>query len=148
MTMSVTTQTRTNAGLAGALRIQVMRLARRLRQMRSTDALSATQLAVLGTLTREGELSMGQLAAHERVTPPSMTRTVASLVTAGLVERRADDADRRHQRVRITEDGSAIVRADRQRRQMWLSQRVAELTSEEREVLRRALPVLERISAS
>jgi len=36
--------------------------------------------------------------------------------------------------------------ADRRRRDAWLAQRVADVTPEERDILRRAIPVLEKVN--
>ena len=76
---------RTDAGLASTLRVSLMRLSRRLRNERdAADDLTPTHLAVLGTLTRRGKLTIGELAAAEKVQPPSMTRTVNALCDKGL----------------------------------------------------------------
>lgn len=140
---------RTDAGLASELRLAVMRLRRRLATERHPDNdLSLGAMAVLGALSRSGDLTIGELAAHERVQPPSMTRTVNCLAEQGYVERRAHPADRRLVVVAITDDGRATVRADRARRDAWLTRRLADLTAEERAVLRRAAPILERIAQS
>ena len=77
-------QQRSDTGLATALRISVSRLARRLRVERlmpelAEPALSDTQLAALATLERHGAMSPGDLAEHEKVQPPSMTRVIAAL---------------------------------------------------------------------
>ena len=81
---------RTDTGLASALRISVARLTRRLRSERDPDneLLPVGQLSVLGLLNRYGERTVGELAALERVQPPSMTRTVNCLDEGGYVVRR------------------------------------------------------------
>ncbi len=84
-----------SADLAATLRIGVMRLSRRIRVERSGDDLTFNQLSVLGTLSRYGALPVGEIAAHENVKPPSMTRTVACLEDMGLVTRRASPTDGR-----------------------------------------------------
>ncbi len=138
---------KTDAGLASELRLSVMRLRRRLAAERHPDnELSAGSMAVLGELYRNGELTVGDLAARERVQPPSMTRTVNCLEEAGLVARRPHETDRRQVLVSISETGRATVLADRARRDAWLAQRLAELTPDERAVLRRAAPVLHALA--
>jgi DNA-binding MarR family transcriptional regulator len=138
---------RTDVGLASTLRMSVARLSRRLRSERNPDnELSVNQLSVLGVLVREGELSIGELAAHERVQPPSMTRTVNCLEEAGYVVRGAHATDRRQVVIALSEKGSEILAADRRRRDVWLAQRLRELTPEERSVLREAAPILERLA--
>ncbi len=138
---------RTNAGLASELRLSVMRLRRRLAVERDpANELSMGAMAVLGALYRNGELSIGELAAHERVQPPSMTRTVTCLVTEGYVERHAHATDGRQVVVRLTDTGRERLLADRARRDAWLSRRLGELTADERAVLRAAAPLLQRLA--
>jgi len=140
---------RTDAGLASALRASVARLTRRLRSEHDPDnELSIGQLSVLGALYRNGECSVGQLAAHERVRPPSMTRTVNCLADEGYLVRRAHETDGRQVIVDLADKGRQTLAADRRRREAWLAQRLRELTPDERSVLRQAAPILERLAHS
>ena len=140
---------RSDAGLASQLRLSVMRLRRRLANERHPDnELSLNAMAVLGSLHRHGELTVGELAAHERVQPPSMTRTITCLEELGLVVRRRHDTDGRQVVVALTDAGRETLLADRRRRDAWLAQRLRELTPHERAVLREAAPILERLSSS
>jgi DNA-binding MarR family transcriptional regulator len=129
------------------LRISIMRLARRLRTERTDETLTLSQLAVLGTLDRHGPMTLGELAAHERVQPPSMTRIVSGLEERRLVVRDQHLADRRLVIVRLTAEASALLAVDRRRRDAWLARRVRELTPDEHDTLRRAAPVLEKLAA-
>ncbi|HWJ83770.1 MAG TPA: MarR family transcriptional regulator [Nocardioides sp.] len=138
---------RTDAGLASELRLAVMRLRRRLAHERDPhNELSLGSMAVLGALHRNGEVTIGTLAAHERVQPPSMTRTVTCLADEGYVERAPHPTDGRQVVVRLTDAGRAVVLADRERRDAWLARRLDALTPEEREALRAAAPILERLA--
>lgn len=149
MVPTVEKAARTDAGLASQLRLSVMRLRRRLASERHPDnELSLGAMAVLGSLHRHGELTVGELAALERVQPPSMTRTVKCLEQDGCVQRRPHETDGRQVVVALTEAGRASVMADRRRRDAWLARRLSELTPHERAVLREAAPILERLSAS
>ncbi|MGI8644966.1 MAG: MarR family winged helix-turn-helix transcriptional regulator [Nocardioides sp.] len=140
---------RTNAGLASELRLSVMRLRRRLAVERHPDnELSLGAMAVLGALLRHDEQTVGELARAEKVQPPSMTRTVNCLEEDGYVERRPHLSDRRQVLVGLSERGRATVLADRRRRDAWLTQRLAGLTPDERETLRRAAPLLDRLAQS
>ena len=144
---SVQQLVRSDAGLAAALRVSVARLNRRLRSERDPDnELSIGQLSVLGALFRNGPCSIGELAAQERVQPPSMTRTVNCLEEAGYVERRAQETDRRQVVVALADKGAETLAADRKRRDAWLAQRMRDLTPEERSVLRQAAPIIERLA--
>ncbi len=138
---------RTNAGLASALRVSVMRLSRRLRNERdASDDLSANQLAVLGTLWRSGPLTIGELAAEEKVQPPSMTRTINSLLERDLVKREVSEKDRRVVVISITAMGTSVIEESRRRKEVWLAQRLIELTPAQRQILRDAAPILEMLS--
>src|SRR4051812_11995738 len=140
---------RTDAGLASELRLSVMRLRRRLAGERHPDnELSLGAMSVLGCLFRNGDLTVGDLATHERVQPPSMTRTVNSLEEGGYVVRRAHETDGRQVVVVLADMGRTTVLADRARRDAWLARRLRDLTPEERVVLRRAAPLLERLATS
>ncbi|HEU4912406.1 MAG TPA: MarR family transcriptional regulator [Actinomycetes bacterium] len=134
------------AELASVLRVSVMRLSRRLRFERPDSGLSLTQLSALGTLDRHGPLTPRELADHEKVQPPSMTRVLAGLEERGLIDRTPHESDGRQHRVSLTRQGADLLREDRRRREEWLACRLAELTPEEREVLRAATVLLERIT--
>ena len=142
---STESQLRTDAGLASSLRMSVMRLARRLRNERGSDGLSLSQMAVLGTLSRCGPTTSGELAAAEKVKPPSMTRTVGCLEELGLVTRRPHATDGRQVVVELTDAAREVIEIDRVRRDAWLAQRLDELEPEERELLRRVAPLLDRL---
>ena len=137
----------TTAGLANALRPAVMRLARRLRQMRDESLdLNSNQLSAMALLLNQGDLPMGELAALELMQPPSMTRIVNGLEERGLVTRRSDLQDRRCARVSLTDEGRQILLANRRRRDQWLAVRLAELEPDERDLLRRCIPLLEKVN--
>ena len=137
-----------DADLASSLRISVMRLARRLRLEKSTDDLSMNQLAALGTLNRCGELTVGELAGIEKVKPPSMTRTVNSLAEAGLVTRRPHATDGRQVVVGLTPAASRVLDEDRRRRDAWLAKRLADLTADQRALLRDVAPLLDGLAST
>jgi DNA-binding MarR family transcriptional regulator len=146
-------QQRSDTGLATALRISVSRLARRLRVERlmpelAEPALSDTQLAALATLERHGAMSPGDLAEHEKVQPPSMTRVIAALVDWELVTRAPHPTDRRQVILTVTPAGRSLVQKVRRRKEAWLAQRLAELSPQERATLRAAAPILEKLSQS
>lgn len=134
--------------LASELRISLMRITRRLRAERLDEGLTPTQLAALGSLDRHGAMTLGELAAHEKVQPPSMTRTAAALEARDLVTRVSHPADRRQVLVEISPDGRALLRKDRKRREAWLAGRFEQLTGEERALLHAVVPLLDRLAQS
>jgi DNA-binding MarR family transcriptional regulator len=138
---------RTDAGLASELRVSVMRLRRRLANERDPgNDLSIAIMAVLGSLYRHGDLTVGELAGLERVQPPTMTRKITMLEEGGYVSRRAHATDGRVVVVSLTELGRGRVLADRKLRDEWLARQLRDLTSQERDVLRTAAPILQRLS--
>src|ERR1035437_10728033 len=124
-------QTRSDAGLASALRISVSRLARRLRAERLArlePELSDTQLAALAALERHGTMTPGELAEHEKVQPPSMTRVIAVLEDRSLVMRAPHSTDRRQVVLTVTDGGRELVYQARRLREAWLARRQREMT--------------------
>ena len=124
------------------LRLATFRLSRRIRAEKSDEALSDGQIAVLGILFRNGTQTLGQLAERERVSAPSMNRTVNCLEEGGYLTRVADDVDRRKVNITLTEAGRAVVKATTSKRDAWLTTRLRELSREDREVLARAAELM------
>jgi DNA-binding MarR family transcriptional regulator len=134
----------TTAQLAHELRETVGRVIRRLR---AEPGPPVGQLAVLGRLDREGPASISDLAAADRMRPQSMAQTVRDLEDAGLVSRRPDPEDGRRQFVELTDVGLETLLTTRARREDWLTQTLdRELDAEQRELLRRALTLLDRVA--
>jgi DNA-binding MarR family transcriptional regulator len=135
----------TTTSLPSQIRLAVMRLARRLRQQ-SVGDITQSQFSALATVERNGPLSLGDLADIERVAPPSMTRIAAHLEERGLLARNTDASDRRVARVEVTATGRDLLKDTRTRRDAYLASRLRALSPEERDILARALPLLERLA--
>lgn len=90
-------------------------------------------------------MSPGALAAAERVQPPSMTRVIASLADLGMVERQPHPSDGRQAIVNVSPDGVEVVSAEFAARKEWLSDRLDELTMEDRDTLRHAVGIINSI---
>lgn len=136
------------APLATTLRDVIMRLNRRLRQSRPVGDLTITQVSVLNGLELAGALTPRELAESERVQPPTMTKIVAKLEERGLVQRTPHPTDGRQVILAATEAGRTVVQEHRRARDAWLAQRLAALTADERETLRRAAGLLDRLVRS
>jgi DNA-binding MarR family transcriptional regulator len=134
------------ATLAADLRVVLARSQRRIRAERSDADLNDIQFSVLAALERHQPMTPRQLAEHERVQPPSMTRVVASLVERGFATRSSHPDDGRQALVAITAAGRGEVRETRRRRDAWLARRLAELSPSERAVLADAAEILRRIA--
>ena len=139
---------RTEAALAGSLRDAIGRLGRRMRADRAPSDLSLGQWAALRTLDSHGPMTPSELAAHEKVQPPSMTKILARLEAHDYVTRTPDPVDRRQVVVAPSAAGRALLADDRRRKDRWVSQRLVTLDASERAALAAALPVLEKLSRS
>jgi DNA-binding MarR family transcriptional regulator len=115
-----------------------------MRQEGAGDSATPSQLTALATLYHRGPLTPGELAAIERVKPPSMTRIVAALEERGLVTRRPSPDDGRVVHVVVTDAGRRAYEEYQQRRDEWLHLQLKTLTGDERDVLARAAQLMER----
>ena len=124
------------------------RLARRLRQEKAENELGSGQFSALGVLYLHGPLTLTELSEYERVTPPSMTRTVKCLVDAGLVTRTDSTLDGRKIVLSTTDAAAEIMTETRKRRDAWLVQRVAQLSPEQHSVLAAATLIMKELADS
>jgi DNA-binding MarR family transcriptional regulator len=135
----MTSETR---ALAGDLALAVVRLTRHLRGRRTDSRVSLTQLSAMSTLSQDGAMTPGALAAREKVQPPSMTRVIASLNDLGLVERTPHPTDGRQIIVDLSESGRALLRDEAQAREAWLTERLQQLDQDSLDTLRDAVDIL------
>ena len=134
---------------ATRLRLVIARTARQLRQNVDVDTgLTTSLLSALATIDRLGPITLGELAAAERVQPPTITRIVAQLVGRSLVSRAVDAHDRRVARVETSVEGRRLLHRSRTRKNAFLAQRLKSLSPEELAVLEAALPALERLAGA
>nr|WP_228479348.1 MarR family transcriptional regulator [Microbacterium atlanticum] len=130
---------------AQRLRIATFRLARRMRTQRAVDSMSDGQFAVLAALKVHGPHTLGELADRERVSAPSMNRTVNCLQDAGYIVRGADERDGRKVVISLTPEGEAVVEETARRRDAWVEASLAHLTVAERETLEAAAEIMQRM---
>ncbi|MGG5258176.1 MarR family winged helix-turn-helix transcriptional regulator [Phycicoccus avicenniae] len=131
--------------LTSDLRLVCMRISRRVRFESTTD-LAPHQFSVLIRL-EDGPRTPKEVAEIERVSAPSMSRTVNGLVEAGLVARADDPTDGRQVILSLTPEGRKAVRETRRRRDQWLATRLEHLSDDERALLAEATALLERVAA-
>lgn len=132
--------------LAERLRLSATRLARLLRQQSDTG-LTPSQLSALSAVDRHGPLTLGALAEHERVAPPTVTKVVAKLEADGFLRREVDPEDRRVARLTVTPEGLVLLTEIRARKDAWLTERISDLGSEPRARLAAALDVIDHLVA-
>ncbi|WP_460867970.1 MarR family winged helix-turn-helix transcriptional regulator [Rhodococcus aerolatus] len=133
------------------LRVALVRTTRWLERQSQADGapgseLSRTQLSVLGAVVRCGPVRLGELAGLEGVNPTMLSRVVAKLDDAGLLERTTDPDDRRVATVSATELGRTQHLAMRAARDRLLTERLAALDPADRDRLVAALPALEALA--
>ena len=133
------------AALAARLRVAGWRFARRMRQ-ESDPGITPTVHAALHQVETHGPITAGQLAAHEHVQKPSMTRTIQALLDRELIERLPDPLDGRVRWLSITPAGRKLLQRSRRRTDEFLAKRVKKLGSEDRAVLDRAADLLEQLA--
>jgi DNA-binding MarR family transcriptional regulator len=133
------------AELASRLRVSVWRAARRMR-VESSVGISPTLHAALHSVEVHGPITAGQLARHENVRKPTMTRTIHALLDEGLVERTPDPLDGRVSWLQVTPAGAKLLQRARRRQTEFLAARLKKLSDEDREVLDRATVVLDRLA--
>jgi DNA-binding MarR family transcriptional regulator len=136
-----------SAEIAGALREGVTVLSRHMRAARPAAGLSATSLIVLSRLHRGGEMTPTLLASLDKMQPQSLTRVLAALEERELIRRVPDPGDGRRVPVRITQAGRLVLREDSRLREAWLAQALEKLSPTEREVLRLAADLMQRMTA-
>jgi DNA-binding MarR family transcriptional regulator len=106
------------------------------------------QRAVLFTLSNEGPQTLRSLSEHERVTPPSMNRTINALVKAGLVTRVGAEDDGRKVSIDLSESGTTFIHETRRKRDAWFTTRLARLTPEQRAIVDQSGAILREIADS
>ncbi len=136
-----------SADEASDFRMATFRLARRLRSQRAVDSMSDGQFAVLAALSNHGPHTLSELADRERVSAPSMNRTVNCLEESGYLTRTPDVADRRKVNIALTDAGRGVVAETVRRRDSWLEQAFAALSPAQRATLHDAAAIMREVAA-
>lgn len=100
----------------------------------------------MALINRRGPLPLGEIAARENLSAPSVTKTIARLERQGYIARLDDPADRRVSLISLSARGRALVDDVRSRRTAYLNQRLQELDASEISALVKALPILEALA--
>lgn len=134
------------AHAASDFRMATFRLARRLRSQRAVDTMSDGQFAVLAALKVHGPHTLGELAERERVSAPSMNRTVNCLEELGYLTRTPDENDRRKVVIDLTGSGREVVVETVRRRDSWLEHAFEDLTAAQRATLAKAAAIMQEVA--
>jgi len=130
------------------IRLTIQRLARRIRSMQSDESVTEGQRSVLFALANNGQQTLGSLSEHERVTPPSMNRTINALVEAGLVTRVGAADDGRKVTIDLSDEGRQFIEETRRKRDTWFTKQLAGLTPQQREIIDQSAAILREIADS
>ena len=130
------------------LRAVIGRLSRRLRPTAAAVAagLTPTKISILLSVAREGPIRLSDLGSAEGVNPTQLSRTIAHLVDAGLIERAADEGDRRAAWVKPTPAGRRLADRIRRERTDALNLALQDLDPRERAQIIAALDGLEHLA--
>ena len=139
-----TANTEPGQGLGADLLAVVARL-NRLATQRIQMPLPSAQARLLATIEMQGEARIGDLAAVDHCSQPTMTTQVRRLEEAGLVTRTVDPGDARAVRIRITPQGVRTLSAVRTDRAAAIEPQLALLGPGDRQVLSEAVEVLRRL---
>lgn len=139
--------TTSDAGTTNVAAVLRVATTRTMRQLRAVGArrITLTQLSAMASIKAAGELTLGELAARERVQPPSMTRVITTLYDHGLVTRKTDPSDGRQVLVSLTEKGAEILDEEARTREAWLADQIKDLSDDERRTLAQASEILMRL---
>jgi DNA-binding MarR family transcriptional regulator len=134
-----------DAELASRLRVALWRATRRLRR-ESDPGLTLTAHAALVTIETHAPITPGQLAAHEGVRRPTMTRTIQALLERGLITRAPDPLDGRVSWLQVSAEGRRLLNRARLRSDAFLSARLRGLAAHDRQTLAKAAELLDRLA--
>ena len=131
--------------LADALRPILLRVGRELRREARAEGISPEQVSLLVAIKYAPGIGARELAAHERISAPAMTKHVDRLERDGLVARTPSADDKRRTGLTLTEEGQRVLRRVRSRRTAWLATRLRALTPDELSAVEAAIEPLSRL---
>ncbi|HJQ50434.1 MAG TPA: MarR family transcriptional regulator [Gaiellaceae bacterium] len=116
--------------MADRLRPTLLRLGNALRRERLAGV-SPQQIGLLVSIKYRPGVTVGELAADDRVSTAAMSKRITRLERDGLVARTPSEADRRCVGLTLTDEGQRTLRRVRSRRTAWLASRLTELSPDE-----------------
>ena len=123
----------------------VLHVMRRIRREDLHFGISASRMSALSCVAFGTPRTLGQLAAMEQVSKPTMTRLVTGLELDDYVEKKTDARDARVTWITATERGRRVIEEGRTRRSAFLARHIRGLSARDRAALLRAIEIMERI---
>jgi DNA-binding MarR family transcriptional regulator len=130
--------------LADRLHSTAIHLLRQVRVQDAASGLAPARLSALSVLVFGGAMSLNELARAEQVRPPTMSRIVDALESAGLIRRTVNQQDRRAVVLEATEKGTAILWQGRKRRVKFLAKHLSRLSQQERRQIEDAIKAIQK----
>jgi DNA-binding MarR family transcriptional regulator len=130
--------------VADRLRPTLLRLGRELRREKIAGV-SPQQVGLLVSIKYAPGVTVGELAAEERVSTAAMSKRISRLERDGLVARTPSEEDRRRVGLSLTDEGQRVLRRVRSRRTAWLASRLDALSASDRFALAAAVEPLARL---
>jgi DNA-binding MarR family transcriptional regulator len=133
--------------LSSSLRTAVSNLHKGLRkQADSAMEYSMTEVEIIAHLFRSSSLLPTELATLTRVKTQSMSQMLKKLEEQGLIKRTPSKDDKRKVYISLSPHGKKMVEKVRYDKDEWLKSAIENLlTNKERELLEKALPVLNKL---
>ena len=131
-----------STALANRLRPVLLKLARELRREVHSLGVTGGQAALLVQIKYSPGIGMRELAARERISVPAISKFVARLEAAGLVERQAVGGDKRRVELHVTSAGHRVLRSVKSKRTAWLAERLRGLDPDQLDAIDAAIEPL------
>jgi len=128
--------------LANQLRPVLLKLNRELRREIHSLGVTGGQVSLLVQIKTRPGIGMRELASVERMSVPGMSKFVAKLEEAGLVQRAPVEGDQRRVGLSLTQAGHKVLRSVKSKRTAWLAARLRQLEPEQLEALEAAIEPL------
>ena len=112
----------------------------------SPSDLSVPQYRILGSIFRGRNLA-GEIAKHQGVSQPAMSKMIDALVEKGLIRRDAQSKDRRRIPLLLTPEGESLFLKIRRSAQQEIGKRTVRLNTRDRKELFKGLLQLESFFA-
>lgn len=124
---ALTTKAGETTELANRLRPVLLKLARELRREIHSLGVTGGQVSLLVQIKYSPGIGIRELAARERISVPGISKFVARLEEAGLIQRAPVGGDKRRVGLTLTTAGHRVLRSVRSKRTAWLAARLRTL---------------------
>jgi DNA-binding MarR family transcriptional regulator len=131
--------------VADALRPVLLRVGRELRREARAEGISPEQVSLLVAVKYSPGIGIRNLAAHERISAPALTKHADRLERDGLIARTPNPDDGRRIGLTLTDEGHRVLRRVRSRRTAWLATRLRGLDAAELAAVEAAIEPLSRL---